>query len=124
MLKNILCVFIGGGLGSLVRYGISLKTNMLAGSFPVATLVSNTVACAIIGVLTGYFLKHSGNASNETWRLLLVTGFCGGFSTFSTFSQETLKLWQGGETVLALGNVFLSLVLCLAATFLGLIALK
>jgi fluoride exporter len=75
MLKNILCVFIGGGLGSLVRYGISLKTNMLAGSFPVATLVSNTVACAIIGVLTGYFFKTFGQCEQRNLAFVVGDGF-------------------------------------------------
>jgi fluoride exporter len=114
---NFLLVFLGGGLGSLIRYGISLTISNLEIKFPLATLISNVVACFIIGALTASVTK--GNLT-DAQRLLLATGFCGGFSTFSTFSNETLQLAQNGQLMTAFGNIILSLVLCLAATFVAL----
>lgn len=114
---NWLLVFVGGGLGSLVRYGISFLLKNNGGFFPLSTLVSNVLASFIIGILTGMALK--GALSNEQ-KLLFATGFCGGFSTFSTFSNETLQLFQQGQVFLAAINIAGSLVLCLFATFLGL----
>jgi fluoride exporter len=114
---NFFLVFLGGGLGSLVRYGISLIVNDLNIKFPLATLISNVMACFLIGALTASVTK--GNLT-DAQRLLLATGFCGGFSTFSTFSNETLQLAQNGQLLAALGNIILSLTLCLAATFLAL----
>jgi fluoride exporter len=114
---NVLLVFLGGGLGSLARYGISLIVNDLNPKFPFATLVSNVVACFLIGAITASVTK--GNLT-DAQRLLLATGFCGGFSTFSTFSNETLQLAQNGQLLTAFGNIILSVTLCLAATFLAL----
>ncbi len=114
---NFFLVFIGGGLGSLFRYGISLIISRLEISFPLATLLSNVLACFIIGALTASATKgHLTDAQ----RLLFATGFCGGFSTFSTFSNETLQLAQNGQLFTAFLNVLLSLTLCLAATFVAL----
>jgi fluoride exporter len=114
---NYALVFLGGGLGSLIRYGISLTINNLNIKFPLATLVSNVVACFLIGAITATATK--GNLT-DAQRLLLATGFCGGFSTFSTFSNETLQLAQNGQLLSAFGNILLSLTLCLAATFVAL----
>jgi fluoride exporter len=114
---NFILVFFGGGFGSLVRYGISLTINNLDIKFPLATLVSNVVACFLIGAISASVTK--GNLT-DAQRLLLATGFCGGFSTFSTFSNETLQLAQNGQLFTAFGNIILSLVLCLAATFVAL----
>jgi fluoride exporter len=114
---NFFLVFLGGGFGSLMRYGISLTISRLAINFPLATLISNVAACFLIGAITASVTK--GNLT-DAQRLLLATGFCGGFSTFSTFSNETLQLAQTGQLMTALGNIILSLVLCLAATFVAL----
>ena len=112
-----LYVFIGGGLGSLCRYGINtiIQTHHL--KLPVATITANVLAGLIAGLLTGYVLRHE---SNETIMLLGVVGFCGGFSTFSTFSLENVQLWQSGHFGAVLANVVLSVVLCFGSVWLGL----
>ena len=111
-----LYVFIGGGLGSLCRYGIAVGMTQLGSKLPAATMLANILACLVLGVIAGVALRNSENTP-----LLLFggVGFCGGFSTFSTFSLENFQLWQNGEyTSLAL-NVVLSVVLCFASIFLG-----
>ena len=114
---NGLVVFIGGGLGSVVRYAMSLIFNKLENGFPLATLLSNVVACFIIGALTAAAAR--GNLT-DAQRLLFATGFCGGFSTFSTFSNETWQLVNNGQIALAIGNIIAHFALCLAATFIAL----
>lgn len=104
---HVVLVFIGGGLGSLARYGISLATGKFyAATFPLATFISNLLACLILGV-TLYFFKDK--IATQSWIApLLVTGFCGGFSTFSTWSKETLDLFQQGNTAWAIANILIS----------------
>ena len=113
---KLLAVFVGGGFGSLCRYALGLY--LPSSSFPVGTLVANICACFILGYLTGYLLK---NNVSDYWKLLLGTGFCGGFSTFSTFSKETLELSQDALTFTALMYLILSLVLGILAVYLGIL---
>jgi fluoride exporter len=111
---NFLAVFIGGGLGSLTRYGISLgfqRAGVL--QFPLATLISNTLACVIMGVALYYFKQKTIQV--EWISLVVLTGFCGGFSTFSTFSYETFQLMQQGAYAWAITNVLLSVFLGLGS---------
>jgi CrcB protein len=112
-----LWVFIGGGLGSICRFGVSQMVESSNSSFPWATLVANATSCIILGYLMGIMLKAP---PSTMWRLLLTTGFCGGFSTFSTFSAETLLLFQTGQHVNALLNIAGSLVIGLIGIFIGL----
>ena len=109
---SYLAIFFGGGLGSLTRFGLS-RWAILAGKEVMwGTLAANTIACLVLGYLA--FSVTDDNYSANT-RLLLATGFCGGFSTFSTFSLEAFMLLQTGRTGLAILYVGLSLLLGLAA---------
>lgn len=106
-------VFIGGGAGSMARYGIFLLLRPWHAHFPWATLAANALACLLLGMLLG--------AQASDWRrLLLATGFCGGFSTFSTFTAESWALWQQGQAGAALANMAGSLALCAVCLLLGL----
>ncbi|MEO6759375.1 MAG: CrcB family protein [Saprospiraceae bacterium] len=110
-------VFLGGGAGSVCRYGLALLAQPWQPRFPWATLAANGLACLTLGWLLGW---HSGGLLSDQRRLLLATGFCGGFSTFSTFTAESWQLFQEGQTAAALTNVGLSLVLTFGCLFLGL----
>lgn len=106
MLLNLVAVFVGGGLGSLCRYGLSLW--LPASVFPWGTFGANVLACGLLGVVLG---ASEGDKLPQEWRLLLGTGFCGGFSTFSTFINESHQLPKTAEEWLAIVYVALSLVL-------------
>lgn len=112
MFNTLLLIFLGGGLGSLARFGVSLAVRQFPSSaFPLATLLANVLACAVMGIVLWQFAARPADAP---LRMLLITGFCGGFSTFSTFSLETLELFRRGQAVLGVLNVTLSLALCIA----------
>ncbi|MFT6239340.1 MAG: CrcB protein [Akkermansiaceae bacterium] len=116
-----LLIFLGGGLGSLARYGLSTGIQTLAQKtalhrFPLGILTCNLLGCFLIGCLFGYFT----NKTSPPWVFpLLATGFLGGFTTFSTFAKDTHSLWTTGLTHLALLKIALSVILGLAAVFLG-----
>ncbi len=104
-MRELLFIFIGGGLGSICRYSIgAYMLNSLAQRFPWATFAANALGCLCIGLLIGYF----SNRPTGVLYLLLVTGFCGGFTTFSTFSNETFQLLRQGLYAFALGYMALS----------------
>lgn len=108
---NILAVFIGGGLGSVARFGISVCVMHYCKTvFPLATLLSNILSCLVFGLVI-YML--AGKVSTEmSLRLLIITGFCGGFSTFSAFSYETVELIKNGNTIYAVANIIVSMSAC------------
>lgn len=112
---NWIAVFIGGGLGSGCRYGLSQYIS--SSTFPWATLAANGLACLVLGLVTGYSSRYGWSAP---WKLLAATGFCGGFSTFSTFSGEAFVLAEEGLHWSALGYVFISLLIGLSALYIGL----
>jgi CrcB protein len=117
-MKTFLIVFAGGGLGSALRFYISRWVNgNYTQAFPLATLVANVSACFILGLVIG--LADHKQLLSAPARLFWAVGFCGGFSTFSTFSQETLSLFQTGQHGYSMLYVFISLLLCVAATFAG-----
>lgn len=113
---NFLLVFIGGGLGSCLRYGISKWIPIRPDQFPTATILANLFSCILIGLLIGYASK---SAITSTQKLLLVTGFCGGFSTFSTFSAEIFTLIKLGQFSTVIIYLLLSVVVGVALVFLG-----
>ena len=115
MIKNILLIGLGGGIGSMWRYTVSLL--LVNKSFPVATLLINISGSFIIGLVAAYALKNEWFAAN--WKLFLATGICGGFTTFSAFSLENLQLLQQGKYLWALLYIAASIVLGLIATFFG-----
>lgn len=114
-MQTIMAVFVGGGLGSLARFGIGQIVSN--DHFPWATLVANAISCVILGMAIG-FLTSSQMLDNR-WKLFLVTGFCGGFSTFSTFSYETFKLWSEGEHFACFANIGGSVIVCLFCIYIG-----
>jgi len=117
-LKSLLIIFLGGGLGSMARYGMGKWISTLhLHQFPFGTLAVNIIACFILGILVGW--GEHRQLISPTTREFWTIGFCGGFSTFSTFSIETLYLIQGGGAFPALLYIALSLVLCLAALWAG-----
>ena len=116
-MNAVLAVFFGGGLGSLARYGLTILFQKLhLNAFPFATLASNTFSCLLIGYLFG---TQFWGKDASLWKPFLAVGFCGGFSTFSAFSLETLELAKNGMIFQALLNGSANMVLCLSATMVG-----
>ena len=113
-----LLVGVGGLFGSVARYWVAGVVQRLDGStFPVGTLSVNVLGSFILGLLMALSLDRG--LINANTRLLLATGFCGGFTTMSTFSYETVALLRDGSAAAAAGNVGITLVACLAAVALG-----
>lgn len=111
---NFIYVAIGGAVGACLRYAISLipaKT-----TFPILTLITNVIGALIIGLIVGLSVKHN---MSENLILLLKTGLCGGFTTFSTFSLEAYNLFKDGKPGMGIIYAILSLGLCIAAVFAG-----
>jgi CrcB protein len=113
-------VAFGSAVGGASRFALSTFIQQRAGTFPVGTLVVNITGSLILGFLMRYALG-STSVSAET-RALLTTGFCGGYTTFSTLSYETIALIEDGDYRRAAMYVVVSVVLSLAATFLGIVA--
>lgn len=117
-MKNFLLVFFGGGFGSAIRYAISrVVGNQYSTFFPYATLITNVVACFILGFIVG--LAEEKQFLTPSSKIFWTVGFCGGFSTFSTFSNETLNLLQQGAPLTSLLYIFFSVSLCVGAVVLG-----
>jgi fluoride exporter len=122
-MNQLILIFVGGGLGSISRFilGKSIQVQFLR-TFPFGTLGVNVLASLVLGILVGMF--EAKTLVNPNYRTFIAIGFCGGFSTFSTFSNDTLQLIQNNRLPEALLNVLLNVVLCILATFGGLTLAK
>jgi CrcB protein len=120
-MKILLYVFLGGGLGSVFRFLISNYTQKLWNikDFPLGTFTVNILGCFLIGLASAYFLKV-----DNCLKFLIITGFCGGFTTFSAFSIENYGLWQEGNYFILATYIILSVLLGLMAVFAGFYILK
>ena len=116
-MKSFLLVFLGGGLGSGLRYLVTIAMNQYSKVLPFGTFTVNILGCLLIGLVLGYAQKENTLTSNQT--LLLATGFCGGFTTFSAFANENLELIKNGEifnlSVYTIGSVLIGIT----AVFIG-----
>ena len=113
---SYLYVFIGGGLGAISRFGLGNLINKYAGNgFPFGTLASNIFSCIVMGLVL-YFSVGTKWFTDDL-KLLLIVGFCGGFSTFSTFSMDTLALFRSGQSLMAVLNILLSVIICIVILY-------
>ena len=113
-MDKFLWVGLGGAIGSILRYTLSLLP--IKSSFPVLTLITNLLGAFIIGVVVGLFEKQY---LSSYIHLFLKTGVCGGFTTFSTFSLETLTLLENDMIFIAIVYVFISIAGCIVGVYLG-----
>lgn len=115
-MNSLIAIFIGGGLGSLARYGVSVMSkSWFKTDFPLGTLLANVLACLAMGMIL--VVLRDKIEQNDIIKPLLIMGFCGGFSTFSTFSLETIELMKTGNMYYAVANILISVVLCLGILF-------
>ncbi len=118
MMAKLAAIAIGGAAGSVLRYGVSQGIHALVGrGFPWGTLVVNSLGSLLIGFLFVYLVERL--AVSEVLRAALFIGLLGGFTTFSTFSLETLVLIEEASYFKAVVNIFISVVLCLGGAWLG-----
>lgn len=127
-MKTIFYIALGGGLGSVLRYLTTFVMNKYVqatfpyATFPYATFVTNILGCLFIGLFFGYLEKQ--NVVSPNLKFFLITGLCGGYTTFSTFSNENVQLMQSNQILMAFLYISLSVFLGLIATWSGLIIAK
>ena len=117
MWKSVVAISLGASLGALLRWGFGNRFNLLFTTIPPGTLAANLVGGYIIGVAIAFFAAYSAVAPE--WRLFIITGFCGGLTTFSTFSAELVTLLQQGRLSWALGAVAAHVLGSVLMTFAG-----
>nr|WP_321246650.1 fluoride efflux transporter CrcB [uncultured Psychroserpens sp.] len=116
-MKQFLLVFIGGGFGSMLRFALSKLLNNSQNGIPYGTFAANIIGSLLIGLILGFAIKNDTLSSNQT--LLLATGFCGGFTTFSTFAYENHVLLKSGDFTTFAMYTIASFVLGFLAVFFG-----
>jgi CrcB protein len=120
-MKVLLIIFFGGGLGSLLRYVVNRwVAGLVMSSFPYGTFLINITGCFLIGFLIFYTEKLGTSAIN--WRLFMVTGFCGGYTTFSSFSFENVQLMSNHQIFTVLLYTLGSVAIGFLATYIGILA--
>ena len=107
-MKNIFYIFLGGGLGSILRYAISKLFMADKSSFPWSTLIANFIGCFIIGIVLGWFINS--NKQYSDLYVFLSIGFCGGLTTFSTFSVEGLAYLKNGDLLIFITYLLFSII--------------
>lgn len=124
-MQSTFLVFLGAGLGGVMRHGVNLAAARLLGlGFPYGTLIVNVVGCFAMGAIAGWLAFRGGAGWSQPLRLFLTTGILGGFTTFSAFSLDSVVLWERGATALAAGYVLISVAGSIGALVLGLAAVR
>lgn len=119
MLKTIIYIAIGGAIGSVLRFFTTvLVSKFWSDHFPLATFIANFIGCFLIGLFMGFLAKNQLEDSNLKW--FLITGFCGGYTTFSTFGMENYNLLQNNNSLIAFAYIASSIILGLFAVWVGL----
>ena len=123
MIKPLLLVAVGGGIGSAFRYLTTVFVNKYyASAFPLATFIINILGCFLIGLLMGFLQRNNLSDSNLKW--LLVTGFCGGYTTFSAFGFENISLLQTNNAATSMLYICASVIIGLLAVCAGLFLVR
>lgn len=123
-INNSVLIFLGAGFGGVFRYWISTSVYSVFGhDFPYGTLVVNISGCLLMGVLSVFILERELNAGPQL-RALLLIGLLGGYTTFSSFSIETVNLFESGHLMSAVFNILLSVTFCILGTVMGIIGAR
>ena len=117
-MKNLILVFVGGGLGSTLRFLLNSIPILNIHKYPLTTSFSNIIGCLILGLLMGHLVKS--NQIESTSSILIGTGFCGGLTTFSTFTYENIEMLKNGSFIESISYTTLTIVLCFISMYLGL----